>query len=182
MTDDPSTAFRALGHPRRPAIVRLLLERDRACSDRERPEDCRLDPASANVGELADRLEVAPSTTSHHPMELERAGLLERQREGRRLFCRVDTATLRLVWQWLREGAAARVGLAGGVVLVLYGVVPTFQPAHFGRVYAAHGGVFVVASLLWGWWVDGRAPDGPELVGGLVCLVAVAVIMYWPRA
>lgn len=87
-----------------------------------------------------------------------------------------------LVWQWLREGAAAWVGLAGGVVLMLYGVVPTFQPAHFGRVYAAYGGVFVVASLLWGWWVDGRAPDAPEVVGGLVCLVGVAVIMYWPRA
>lgn len=86
-----------------------------------------------------------------------------------------------LVWQWLREGAAVWIGLAGGVVLMLYGVVPTFQPAHFGRVYAAYGGVFVVASLLWGWWVDGRAPDVPDLVGGLVCVVGVAVIMYWPR-
>jgi small multidrug resistance family-3 protein len=86
-----------------------------------------------------------------------------------------------LVWRWLREGAALWIGLAGGVVLMLYGVVPTFQPAHFGRVYAAYGGVFVVASLLWGWWVDGRAPDVPDLVGGLVCVVGVAVVMYWPR-
>lgn len=87
-----------------------------------------------------------------------------------------------LVWQWLREGAAVWVGLAGGVVLMLYGVVPTFQPAHFGRVYAAYGGVFVVVSLLWGWWVDGRVPDFPDVVGGAFCLVGVAVIMYWPRA
>jgi small multidrug resistance family-3 protein len=86
-----------------------------------------------------------------------------------------------LVWQWLREGAVLWIGLAGGVVLMLYGVVPTFQPAHFGRVYAAYGGVFVATSLLWGWWVDGRAPDVPDLAGGLVCLVGVAVIMYWPR-
>jgi small multidrug resistance family-3 protein len=28
--------------------------------------------------------------------------------------------------------------------------VPTYQPAHFGRVYAAYGGIFVVLSILWG--------------------------------
>lgn len=95
MTDDLSAAFKALGNPHRLAIIRLLLERDWACCDRERPEDCTLDPASCNVGELADRLEVAPSTTSHHLKELERSGLLERERDGRRLFCRVNTATLR---------------------------------------------------------------------------------------
>lgn len=94
MTDGLSTAFKALGNPHRLAIVRLLLERDWACCDRERPEDCTLDPASCNVGELADRLSVAPSTTSHHLKELERAGLLEREREGRRLYCRVNTDIL----------------------------------------------------------------------------------------
>lgn len=86
-----------------------------------------------------------------------------------------------LVWQWLREDAALWVGAAGGLVLVLYGVVPTLQPAHFGRTYAAYGGVFVVSALLWGWAVDGRVPDAPAVVGGLVCLIGVAVLMYWPR-
>ena len=42
-----------------------------------------------------------------------------------------------LVWQWLREGKGISWGLIGGIVLILYGIVPTFQPAHFGRVYAA---------------------------------------------
>ena len=53
--------------------------------------------------------------------------------------------------------------------------------SEFGRVYAAYGGVFVVLSILWGWWVDGVRPDRPEVVGALICLVGVAVIMYWPR-
>ena len=44
-------------------------------------------------------------------------------------------------------------------MLVLYGIIPTFQPAHFGRVYAAYGGVFIVLSLLWGWMFDGNRPD-----------------------
>ena len=44
-----------------------------------------------------------------------------------------------LVWQWLRESRSWLWGLGGGLVLCLYGVIPTFQPAHFGRVYAAYG-------------------------------------------
>ncbi len=86
-----------------------------------------------------------------------------------------------LVWLWLREGRNIWVGLAGAVVLVLYGVVPTLQPAHFGRVYAAYGGVFVVLSILWGWKIDNILPDRFDIIGGLICLVGVGVIMYWPR-
>ena len=87
-----------------------------------------------------------------------------------------------LVWQWLREGRAIVWGALGGLVLFLYGVVPTFQPAHFGRVYAAYGGIFVVLSLLWGWGLDGHRPDRFDLVGGGLCLLGVALIMYAPRA
>ena len=86
-----------------------------------------------------------------------------------------------LVWLWLREGRSFWFGLAGAVGLVLYGIVPTLQPAHFGRVYAAYGGVFVALSILWGWWIDGQRPDRFDLIGGGVCLVGVAIIMYWPR-
>ena len=86
-----------------------------------------------------------------------------------------------LVWQWLREARPWSWGLMGGVILVLYGVIPTFQPAHFGRVYAAYGGVFIVLSLLWGWLLDGNKPDPLDLIGSVVCLVGVAIIMYWPR-
>ena len=86
-----------------------------------------------------------------------------------------------LVWLWLREGRAVALGVLGGLLLFLYGVVPTLQLAHFGRVYAAYGGVFVVLSVLWGWWIDGHRPDVPEVVGSVLCLVGVAVIMYWPR-
>lgn len=86
-----------------------------------------------------------------------------------------------LMWLWLREDSAVWVGMAGGAVLFLYGVVPTLQPAPFGRVYAAYGGVFVVGALLWGWLVDGRVPDVPDVIGVAFCIVGVAVLMYWPR-
>jgi small multidrug resistance family-3 protein len=86
-----------------------------------------------------------------------------------------------LVWLWLRESRGWILGVVGGLILFLYAVVPTLQPAHFGRVYAAYGGVFVVLSLLWGWSVGGVRPDRPEVVGALLCLIGVGVIMYWPR-
>jgi len=86
-----------------------------------------------------------------------------------------------LVWLWLREGKSFWVAVLGAVVLVLYGVVPTFQPAHFGRVYAAYGGVFIVLSILWGWIIDKISPDRFDLIGGFLALSGVFVIMYWPR-
>ena len=55
-----------------------------------------------------------------------------------------------LIWQSLREQKPASWGLAGGVVLILYGIIPTLQAAHFGRVYAVYGGFFIALSLLWG--------------------------------
>jgi small multidrug resistance family-3 protein len=86
-----------------------------------------------------------------------------------------------LVWRWWRTEGPWWIGVLGGLGLLLYGVVPTYQPAHFGRVYAAYGGWFVVLSLAWGWAVDRIRPDAPDLAGGLLCLAGVAVIMYWPR-
>ena len=64
-----------------------------------------------------------------------------------------------LVWLWLRDAKSTWLGVLGGAVLVLYGIVPTLQPANFGRVYAAYGGIFIVLSILWGWKIDKIAPD-----------------------
>jgi len=87
-----------------------------------------------------------------------------------------------LVWLWLREGKSLWYGVLGAIILVLHGIIPTVQPAHFGRVYAAYGGVFIVLSLLWGWQVDHVAPDEFDLIGACLALLGVAIIMYWPRA
>lgn len=89
-----------------------------------------------------------------------------------------------LVWLWLRGGKSIWYGFIGAIILILYGIIPTLQPqnASFGRVYAAYGGIFIVLSLLWGWQVDKAAPDKYDLIGGLIALVGVAVIMYFPRS
>ncbi|MFZ5590281.1 MAG: YnfA family protein [Bacillota bacterium] len=87
-----------------------------------------------------------------------------------------------LIWLWLREAKSIWYFILGAIILALYGIVPTLQPASFGRVYAAYGGIFIVLSIIWGWKVDKIAPDRFDLIGGTICLLGVLVIMYWPRS
>ena len=87
-----------------------------------------------------------------------------------------------LVWQWLRNGRSLTWGLVGGVILFLYGVIPTMQEeTAFGRVYAAYGGIFIVLSIVWGRVVDGWRPDRYDIVGATIALFGVAVIMWGRR-
>jgi small multidrug resistance family-3 protein len=86
-----------------------------------------------------------------------------------------------LVWQWLREGKGLWLGVLGGLILFLYGVIPTLQQeAAFGRIYAAYGGLFIVFALLWGRLVDGWHPDRFDLLGAGIALFGAAV-MLWGR-
>ena len=87
-----------------------------------------------------------------------------------------------LVWLYMRDDKSPLYLLAGAIVLFLYGIIPTLQPASsFGKVYAAYGGIFIILSILWGWLIDGTRPDAYDIVGGLVCLLGVYIIMYAPR-
>ncbi|WP_017556644.1 YnfA family protein [Nocardiopsis baichengensis] len=87
-----------------------------------------------------------------------------------------------LVWQGVREHKGLLWVGAGVIALGLYGFAATLQPdAHFGRILAAYGGVFVAGSLAWGMVVDGFRPDRWDIAGAVICLLGVAVIMYAPR-
>lgn len=88
-----------------------------------------------------------------------------------------------LVWQGWREHRGLWWIAAGVLTLGVYGFVATFQPdPHFGRILAAYGGIFVAGSLAWGVIVDKFHPDRWDYLGGGICLLGVAVIMYAPRA
>ncbi|MCH7492819.1 YnfA family protein [Patescibacteria group bacterium] len=86
-----------------------------------------------------------------------------------------------LVWLWLKEKRGRILGWLGALTLAVYGVILTFQPAHFGRVYAAYGGIFIVSSIIWGLVIDKKKPDRYEIIGGGVALLGAAIIMYGPR-
>jgi small multidrug resistance family-3 protein len=86
-----------------------------------------------------------------------------------------------LVWLWLREDMSWILGAIGGFVLFMYGIVPTFQPTYFHRIYATYGGVFIVMALLWGLVFEGTIPDIFDIVGAIVASVGIIIIFYAPR-
>jgi len=86
-----------------------------------------------------------------------------------------------LVWLWLRERKKITYGLIGGVILFVYGIIPTLQPSNFGRVYAAYGGIFVVMAIVWGLIIDKKRPDRFEIIGGMIVLIGASIIFYAPR-
>ena len=86
-----------------------------------------------------------------------------------------------LVWQWIREKKGILIGLAGGIILFVYGIIPTLQPSHFGRTYAAYGGIFIISSIIWGMIVDKKKPDRFEIIGSLVAIFGAVIIFYTPR-
>ena len=87
-----------------------------------------------------------------------------------------------LVWLWLREDMSWILGVLGGFVLFAYGIVPTFQPHHFYRIYSAYGGIFIVMALLWGWVIQGMRPDTFDIIGATISLIGVVIIFYMPRS
>ncbi|HDE7394272.1 TPA: YnfA family protein [Staphylococcus aureus] len=84
-----------------------------------------------------------------------------------------------LIWLWLREGQSSLVGLIGGAILMLYGVIATFQSF---PSYAAYGGVFIIMSLIFAMVVDKQMPDKYDVIGAIICIVGVLVMLLPSRA
>ena len=87
------------------------------------------------------------------------------------------------VWSWARGGASPLWLLPGTAALLGFAWILTRSEAAFaGRAYAAYGGVYVAASFLWLWAVEGQRPDRWDLGGGAVVLLGAALILAAPRA
>lgn len=86
------------------------------------------------------------------------------------------------VWAWWRLGASPLWLLPGLVSLAAFAFLLALVPTdHAGRAYAAYGGIYIAASILWGWLAEGARPDRWDLTGGLICLVGAIVILAGPR-
>jgi small multidrug resistance family-3 protein len=86
-------------------------------------------------------------------------------------------------WAWLRMGYSAVWLVPGVAALALFAYLLTLVDSEFaGRAYAAYGGVYVAASLVWLWAVEGAKPDRWDIVGAALCLAGMAVILFAPRS
>ncbi len=85
-------------------------------------------------------------------------------------------------WYWLRMEGSVLWLIPGILSLVLFALILTRVDVGFaGRAYAAYGGVYIVASLVWLNVVERGTPLLTDYLGVLLCLAGAAVILFGPR-
>ncbi len=86
------------------------------------------------------------------------------------------------IYAWLKLGKSAWWLVPGVASLGLFAWLLTLHPAEgAGRIYAAYGGVYVAASLLWLWLVEGSTPDRWDTIGSALCIGGTLVILLGPK-
>ena len=85
-------------------------------------------------------------------------------------------------WAWLKLDRSP-LWLAPGVAcLIAFAWLLTLVPSDAaGRAFAAYGGVYICASLIWMALVEKISPDRWDILGGLICLVGAGLILFGPR-
>ena len=82
-------------------------------------------------------------------------------------------------WAWRRLDQSAWWLVPGMASLALFAYLLTFvETTAAGRAYAAYGGIYIIASILWLWIVETRPPDRFDIAGAALCLAGTLVILY----
>jgi small multidrug resistance family-3 protein len=85
-------------------------------------------------------------------------------------------------WAFVRQGASALWLLPGLASLALFaGLLTLVESSAAGRAFAAYGGIYIAASLVWLWQVEGVRPDRWDLIGAALCLVGAGIVLLGPR-
>lgn len=85
-------------------------------------------------------------------------------------------------WAWWRLDRSALWLLPGVISLIAFAWLLSLVDAEAaGRAYAAYGGIYIAASLLWLWTAEGMRPDRWDITGAAICLVGACVILLGPR-
>lgn len=74
---------------------------------------------------------------------------------------------------WLVPGVGSLIAFAWLLSLV--------ESQAAGRAYAAYGGIYIAASLMWLWAAEGLRPDRWDVAGAAVCLAGAGIILFGPR-
>ena len=83
-------------------------------------------------------------------------------------------------WLCLRRGTPLLVAVLGVLSLVAFAVTLTrIDSAFAGRAYAAYGGIYIAASLLWLWLAEGQRPRPTDLIGAGIAIVGALVIIMF---
>lgn len=86
-----------------------------------------------------------------------------------------------LPWLVLKQGRSAWLLVPAAASLAIFAWLLTLHPSAAGRTYAAYGGMYVAAALVWLWLVDGVTLTRWDLVGASIALIGMAVIALQPE-
>lgn len=86
-----------------------------------------------------------------------------------------------LPYLWLRANRSVWLLVPAALALALFAWLLTLHPTAAGRTYAAYGGVYVAAAVLWLWKVEAVRPDRWDLLGAAVATVGMGIILFGPR-
>lgn len=99
------------------------------------------------------------------------------------LFAFVVAALLEIAgcfafWLWLRQGRSGMVAAAGVLSLVGFAFTLTRVDSAFaGRAYAAYGGIYIAASLIWLYVIEGQRPTSADMIGASLAILGALVIV-----
>ncbi len=81
-------------------------------------------------------------------------------------------------WAWARRGAAPFWPVVGTAVLILFALLLANVPTAFaGRAFAAYGGIYIAASMVWMWAVEGQRPTPGDAIGATLAMAGAIVIV-----
>ena len=82
-------------------------------------------------------------------------------------------------WAWWKLDKTILWVVPGVVSLAAFAwVLAQVDASYAGRAYAAYGGVYIAASLLWGAFVERQMPNGYDLLGVALCFLGAVIIFY----
>ena len=81
-------------------------------------------------------------------------------------------------WMALRRGATPLMAVLGVVSLIAFAFALTRVDSAFaGRAYAAYGGIYIAASLVWLWLIEGQAPTRTDMIGAALAIAGALLII-----
>ncbi len=86
-------------------------------------------------------------------------------------------------WAWLKLDKSPLWLIPGMASLALFAYLLTLVESDTaGRAYAAYGGVYIIASILWIWLAEGAKPDRWDIMGASIALSGACIILLVPRS
>jgi small multidrug resistance family-3 protein len=86
-------------------------------------------------------------------------------------------------WSFLRNDKHIAWLIPGLACLIAFAALLTrIETDAAGRAFAAYGGIYIAASLIWLWLVEEMRPDVYDLMGAGLSIAGALVIVLAPRA